>query len=99
MRSFISLCKHRDVPTWITAVVIVVLLSLASCSSRGPTIAPEPPLRLDSATFALAEGAATIEGSGFLRQRGGDVVSCAGSPVWLAPDTPYFRWISQKPPF
>ena len=30
----------------------------------------------------MADGAASVEGSGFLRQRGGDVVSCAGSPVW-----------------
>ena len=52
---------------------------------------------LGSAKYALDSRNALIEGSGFLRQRGGNVITCAGSPVWLVPNTPFFRWVSDQP--
>ena len=36
-------------------------------------------------------GTGAIVGQGFLRQRGGGVVTCAGSPVLLMPATSFFR--------
>lgn len=36
-------------------------------------------------------GSASINGQGFMRQRGGGTVTCAGSRVILAPATSYFR--------
>lgn len=40
-----------------------------------------------------AAGSNSIDGQGFLTQLGGGVVTCAGHPVFLTPDTPYFREI------
>jgi hypothetical protein len=42
-----------------------------------------------------ASGSGAITGQGFLRQQGGGVVTCAGSPVFLVPATPYFREMLQ----
>ncbi len=39
----------------------------------------------------LGNGNNIIKGEAFLRQRGGGVVTCAGSDVGLLPATPYFR--------
>lgn len=36
-------------------------------------------------------GNSTVRGQAFLRQKGGGVVTCAGSQVMLIPATPYFR--------
>lgn len=41
----------------------------------------------------MGTGNNSIIGQGFLRQRGGGVVTCAGSLVLLLPDTPFFREI------
>lgn len=38
-------------------------------------------------------GGGSINGQAFLRQKGGGVVTCAGQPVFLIPDTGYFREI------
>lgn len=75
--------------------MFAVILLAASCAARAPNT-PEPDMDLAAARFALDTGDASIEGSGCLRQRGGDVVSCAGSPVWLIPDTPFFQWASDQ---
>jgi hypothetical protein len=37
------------------------------------------------------KGNNTVTGQGFLRQKGGGVVTCAGSQVFLLPATSYFR--------
>lgn len=57
--------------------------------------AERPPIQL-SATFdagqaekLLAPGSNAVQGSAFMRQRGGGVVTCAGSPVYLLPATAY----------
>jgi hypothetical protein len=39
----------------------------------------------------LASGSSSVEGQGFLRQKGGGVVTCAGSKVALIPATSFFR--------
>lgn len=41
-----------------------------------------------------SEGANAIKGQAFLIKRGGGVVTCAGRPIFLAPDSPYFREIA-----
>jgi len=65
-----------------------------ACASTPVT--PRPMLDPEAAAFALQEGSAYLTGSGFLRQRGGDVVTCAGSGVWLAPATPFFSWVANQ---
>ena len=49
----------------------------------------EPSMHL--AAKQMEKGKNTINGSAFLRQAGGGVVTCAGSEVSLIPDTPYSR--------
>lgn len=81
----------------IAVLVFVALPVLVACSTRTAPATPEPARNLAAEQFALEDGDARLEGSGFLRQRGGDVVSCAGSSVWLMPSTPFFRWASEHP--
>jgi hypothetical protein len=58
---------------------------------------PSPPVTLQTQFIGsehnayLATGTASIDGQGFLRQKGGGVVTCAGSKVALIPATPFFR--------
>ena len=58
---------------------------------------PRPPAEMKT-KFVGAEhdaymqpGSGTVTGQGFLRQRGGGVVTCAGSSVFMMPATPFFR--------
>lgn len=44
----------------------------------------------DHETYSGA-GRGAVQGQAFLRQRGGGVVTCAGSQVFLIPSTPYFH--------
>lgn len=75
------------------ATLTVALLLLAGCA------APPPPAPMDlQSQFSpqdvqafLGIGTGAVKGQGFLRQRGGGVVTCAGAPVQLIPATPYFR--------
>lgn len=77
---------------------LVVCLCLASCSTTPPRSQvtpipkPEPPLTFDAALHApyATQGASGIKGQAFLRQRGGGVVTCAGSRVTLTPSTAFF---------
>lgn len=41
----------------------------------------------------LHVGTGSIKGQGFMKQRSGGVVTCAGSLVYLVPDTPFFNEI------
>ena len=72
-----------------TAVLLAVSVACVSV----PPAAPRPTMDPLLWAFALEDGESYLTGSGFLRQRGGDVVTCAGSPVWLVPDAPFARWI------
>lgn len=75
---------------WLPFLFVALLLLTASCAVAPPVAIGTP---YDSAEHAsyLKAGNGTIKGQGFLRQRGGGVVTCAGSPVLLFPATSYFR--------
>lgn len=45
----------------------------------------------DQAKVLMADGNNTIKGSAFMRQRGGGIVTCAGSDVRLIPATDYAK--------
>ena len=73
------------------------VISLSGCVS---TVQPQPQ---NVQSFYPSEywnhtevGNGVITGEGFLRQRGGGVVTCAGSPVSLLPNTQYFRQFVKK---
>ena len=77
------------------AVLILALSTVVvGCWGRGVSI-PIPDL--NAAGFALMDGDAIVEGSGFIRVPNGERVFCAGSAVWLVPNTPYFQWASNQP--
>lgn len=72
--------------------LLAVSLFGAACAQRVPKAVAYSPA--DHVSFR-AGGTATIAGEGFLRRPNGRLVRCAGSEVFLVPDTPYFReWIS-----
>lgn len=71
-----------------------ILLTLALAMLAGCTLPPPPPppppieltaFNPDEVAFIRERGNITINGSAFLRQRGGGVVTCAGSIVSLIP--------------
>lgn len=70
--------------------VIALAALVTSCQTQ-----PPPPLSSKfsqaEAAFALKSGTARIQGQAFMRQRGGGVVTAAGSDVILIPDQPYTR--------
>lgn len=72
----------------------------AELASRIGYVEPPPPIFEAAAHSAYRNDAkASVYGQAFLRQQGGGVVTCAGSPVMLVPDTPYFREAVLKPMF
>ncbi len=62
---------------------------LAACAPQQETIHLSNTFDPSEAEFILTDGTATIDGQSFLRQSGGGVVTCAGSPVTLLPKTKY----------
>jgi hypothetical protein len=71
---------------------LAILLSgflLAACAPQQQTINLSSTFNSAEAEFILTDGNATITGQGFLRQKGGGVVTCAGAPVHLFPKTKY----------
>lgn len=69
-------------------------LAVGACAAP---IRPLPPLP-SVAAFQVADhaeyidpGAGSVRGQAFLRQRGGGIVTCAGSVVYAHPATPFFR--------
>lgn len=69
----------------------LVTASLSGCLTMGPapTVTLGMPFDSEEAARLIAPGANTIKGNGFMRQRGGAVISCAGSTVTLVPATGY----------
>lgn len=67
------------------------LLALAACTAdpKPVPIAVTAPLDTGLMAYAKAPGTGRVEGEAFMRQRGGDVVTAAGSTVYLIPVTPY----------
>lgn len=71
----------------VALVLLLALLALAACAP--------PPVRLSNnfdpneVQFIRTPGTAVITGQAFMRQRGGGVVTCAGSRALLIPVTRY----------
>jgi hypothetical protein len=85
--------KSRHYSAWRIVAACAVLIA-SGCAIQQPA----RPIFPISAQFDFAEakrlmsdGRNTIRGNAFLRQRGGGVVTCAGSPVFLVPATAYAR--------
>lgn len=73
-------------------LILVIVGTLAGCAApQRPTVAINSPFDIAQAQMLVKDGTNTIRGNGFLRQRGGGVVTCAGSEVVLVPATYYAR--------
>ncbi len=77
-------------------ILFVALVSLAACVQTSQGL-PKPAYNMttefkhDDFKWSKAEGKGTITGQAFLRTRGGEVKTCAGSEVILVPDNAYTR--------
>lgn len=75
-----------------TAVVAATLaVFLAGCAAPRQAMVVEAPFNEAEAAEMMKPGKNTITGSALLRQQGGGVVTCAGSPVLLIPATAYAK--------
>lgn len=71
---------------------VIVAATLAACAQqprRAPIDLPAY-VAADHSSYKM-KGNSALTGQAFLRQRGGTVVTCAGSTVTLVPASPYFR--------
>ncbi|MCW5668119.1 MAG: hypothetical protein KIT86_00570 [Hydrogenophaga sp.] len=72
--------------------VLIAAVILSGCAApQLATVNIESPFDATQAKLQTQDGLNSIKGSGFLRQRGGGVVTCAGSEVVLIPATYYAR--------
>tara|TARA_R110001583_G_C5653711_1_gene408975 strand:+ start:2027 stop:2563 length:537 start_codon:yes stop_codon:yes gene_type:complete len=74
-----------------TIISLLTATALVGCAS---TTTPKyaqtySPFNLDDVAWIKEKGEATITGQAFLRTRGGDVKTCAGSTVYLIPSSNY----------
>jgi len=76
-------------------VVLVASLAglLGGCAQRAYTV--RAPFNPDSVSWALKTGSDILSGQAFMRTVGGDVKTCAGSPVALVPYDSYFSAVAQ----
>jgi hypothetical protein len=71
-------------------LTVCIILAITGCAlPQVPTIPISAIFDVAAAKAQLVDGTNTIRGSGFMRQKGGGVVTCAGQPVYLVPATSY----------
>lgn len=75
----------------LTAATVLLSGCVAPMPERRYVVELVHPFDADQAAKLMAEGRATVRGSGFLRQKGGGIVTCAGSNVTLIPATDYAK--------
>ena len=69
---------------------IMTLALLAGCVVPTPTVVPQQQaFNAADLVWSKETGTGVVSGNAFLRTVGGDVKSCAGFPVSLAPHSPY----------
>jgi hypothetical protein len=73
---------------WVTLFVIMPLIM--ACATRQP-VQMQTKFDTEEHKPYTETGNNTIKGQAFLRQRGGGIVTCAGSDVMLVPATSFFR--------
>lgn len=70
--------------------IVVLAATLVGCAPMPPTQTATPYVSEDYDAYR-AVGPNTVLGQALLRQRGGGVVTCAGTTAVLFPDSQYFR--------
>lgn len=80
----------RDPRSSVISLSLLLIFVVAACSAAKPYKFKSTIDEGDMQRYRQ-NGTATVTGSAFMRQKGGGVVTCAGSEVQLAPDVPYVR--------
>ena len=71
-------------------ISLIAAVILPACAANPPvTVVISAPWDGEAAARQLEPGPNTIKGNGFMRQRGGGVVTCAGQEASLIPATDY----------
>lgn len=70
--------------------VVLAVAALTGCAPMGP-IKPATPYVASAHDYYRGKGSNTVTGQAFLRQRGGGLVTCAGTTAAVFPATNYFR--------
>lgn len=71
-------------------IVLLMALGALGCAPR-ETVTVDADVSQEDLAPYQAPGTASVTGQGFMRQRGGTVVTCAGEDVYLVPDLPPIR--------
>lgn len=74
------------------SIALLMSIAAAGCVTTSQTstlLKIAAPFDRDQAAEAIKDGPNSVSGSAFMRQRGGGVVTCAGSDVLLIPVTAY----------
>lgn len=73
--------------------IALVSIAVGGCATHAarPVVPLSASFDTSQAAMMLQDGTNTIRGNAFLRQRGGGVVTCAGSEVTLIPATNYAK--------
>ena len=74
--------------TFFYGLFVIISSFLVACAPQPVHI--NTPFNLIDYNHFMQAGTASIEGQAFLKQRGGGIVTCAGSEVILMPHTAYF---------
>lgn len=73
--------------------LLLVLASVVGCANKKYTL--DAPFNEEAVVKQLKDGGNTVRGSGFIRQRNGGLVTCAGGVVSLMPITERARQWSE----
>lgn len=77
--------------TYIAAISALAILSGCVTPAKVEPYKISVPFDEAQAKRQIADGVNIVKGSGFMRQRGGGVVTCAGADVYLVPATEYAK--------
>lgn len=78
----------------LNSVFFLAAMFLAGCVV--PPVEMKTKFNSDEYVGYRQVGTGVISGQGFLRQKGGGVVTCAGGDVMILPATPFFREFIEK---
>lgn len=70
---------------------ILLAFLIAQTFIISPNVQADEPDEVAFSPLYMGKGSSTLHGQAFMRQKGGGVVTCAGSSVYLVPNTPYYR--------
>jgi len=73
--------------------LLFAMLMLSGCATVSEPVKIQTAFNHAEHDLFKRAGSNTVKGQAFLRQRGGNIVTCAGNKVLMFPDTPFFREI------